>query len=201
MSKKIGILGGTFDPIHNGHIYIAYEAKRLLDLDEIIFVPSGNPPHKDEKNITDSHLRYKMVDLAIRCYDGFVTSDYEVNKQGLSYTYETLMYLKDTLKEAELYFITGADCLIDLEKWKNVNLIMDNCNFVVFNRPGYTKEELYDEKRLVEKKYNKEIIFLDLLQLDISSTWIRQRIREGYRVDFFVPDEVSKIIRDNRLYL
>ncbi|MBK1811336.1 nicotinate-nucleotide adenylyltransferase [Clostridium sp. YIM B02505] len=201
MSKKIGILGGTFDPIHNGHIYIAYEAKRLLDLDEVIFMPSGSPPHKDEKNVTDSHLRYEMVDSAIRCYDGFVTSDYEVNKQGLSYTYETLMHFKDTLKEAELYFITGADCLIDLEKWKSVDLIMDNCNFVVFNRPGYTKEELYDEKRLVEQKYNKEIIFLDLLQLDISSTWIRQRIRDGYMVDFFIPDEVSKIIRENRLYL
>ena len=134
--KKIGIIGGTFDPIHNGHIYIAYEAYKKLDLDLIMFMPNGNPPHKRGKKITNDETRCEMVEKAIAPYSFFAINYYEIKKQGLSFTYETLKYLKNSLDEVDLYFITGADCLMDLHLWRNVDDIMKYCKFVVFNRPG-----------------------------------------------------------------
>ena len=199
--KKIVIVGGTFDPIHNGHIYIAYEAYKKLGLDEVIFMPNGNPPHKRGKNITDDKIRCDMIKKAIAPYSFFAINYYEIEKQGLSFTYETLKYLKQSLGEVELYFITGADCLIDLHLWKNVDQIMKYCNFVVFNRPGFSKESILKEKIKVEKKYNTNIIFLDLLELDISSSLIRERIKNGLEVRFFIPEDVLSIIQRENLYL
>ena len=123
--KKIGVFGGTFDPIHIGHIYIAYEAYKILELDEVIFMPAGNPPHKKWKDITDEIIRYEMVKKAIEPYSFFSINNYEIEKKGLSFTYETLRYLHESFKEVELYFITGADCLINLNSWKNINEILN----------------------------------------------------------------------------
>lgn len=200
--KKIGVLGGTFDPIHNGHLYIAYEAYKKLDLDQIIFMVAGKPPHKREKNITEDEIRLSMVEKAIKPYSFFTVSNYEIEKHGLSFTYETLKYLKDSLgEEVELYFITGADCLVNLETWKNVNDIMALSNFVVFNRPGFGKELLLTQKAQAEEKYNTEIVFLDLLDLEISSSLIRERISKALDVRFFLPEGVLSIIEKEKLYL
>lgn len=199
--KKIGIIGGTFDPIHNGHIYIAYEAYKKLDLDLIMFMPNGNPPHKRGKKITDDKIRCEMVEKAIAPYSFFAINYYEIEKNGLSFTYESLEYLKNSLDEVDLYFITGADCLIDLHLWRNVNDIMKYCKFVVFNRPGFSKESIKDEKAKVEEKYNTNIIFLDLLELDISSSLIRDRIKKGLEVRFFMPEDVLSVIKRENLYL
>ncbi len=199
--KKIGIIGGTFDPIHNGHIYIAYESYKKLDLDSIMFIPNGNPPHKRGKKITDDKIRCEMVEKAISPYSFFTINYYEIEKQGLSFTYETLKYLKKSLGEVDLYFITGADCLVDLHLWKNVSDIMKYCNFVVFNRPGVSKEDIKEQKVKVEEKYNTDIIFLDLLELDISSSLIRDRIENGLEVRFFMPEDVLSVIKRENLYL
>ncbi|MEG0237983.1 MAG: nicotinate-nucleotide adenylyltransferase [Clostridium sp.] len=196
--KKYGIIGGTFDPIHNAHLYIAYEAKEILGLDKVIFIPNGSPPHKKDKNITGASLRYKMVLEAIKDFEDFEVSKYEIEKEGLSYTYETLAYLKED--DVELYFITGADCLVDLDKWKNVSEIFSLCKFVVFTRPGFREEDLIEDKEKAEKKYNGEIIFLNILDLEISSTDIRKRISEGKRIDFFVPRRVLNLIRKEEIY-
>lgn len=191
-------MGGTFDPIHNAHLYIAYEAKELLGLDKVIFIPNGSPPHKDNKNITGASLRYRMVLEAIKDFEDFEVSKYEIEKKELSYTYKTLDHFKED--DVELYFITGADCLVDLDKWKNVSEIFSLCKFVVFTRPGFKEEDLIEEKKRAEKKYNGEIIFLNILDLEISSTDIRKRISEGKRIDFFVPKRVINLIEKENIY-
>lgn len=198
--KRYGMMGGTFNPIHLAHLYIAYEAKETLNLDKVIFMVAGNPPHKKESSVIDSNYRYDMVKMAIKDYPGFEISDYEIQKQGYSYTYETLKYLKGDEGEVELFFIAGADSLMDIEKWKNPELVLSNCTFVAFNRGEYTKEALERQKKKLQDKYNSNIILLDISNLDISSSMIRERIINGKRVDFFIPEKVKKYIEQNKLY-
>lgn len=199
---KVGIIGGTFDPIHNAHLYIAYEAKEQLNLDRVIFMPAGIQPLKTDKKITSSKYRYEMVKEAIKDYEKFEVSDYEINKGGLSFTYETLEHFKslDKNEDVELFFITGADCLMNIEKWKEVKKILSLSNMVVFMRGGADKEKLLLQKDYIEKKYNATIIFLDLKELEISSTDIRNRISEGKKIDFFVPESVKNYIYQKGLY-
>lgn len=198
--RKIGIIGGTFDPIHIGHIYIAYEAYKELELDQVIFMPSGNPPHKKDRNITHEIIRYEMVKKAIEPYSFFSISNYEIEKKGLSFTYETLGHLKESFNEVELYFITGADCLVNLNSWENINEIFRLSNLVVFNRPGFDKEDLLKRKKEFEKEYNTHIFYLDLLNIEISSTLIRERIADSFEVSFFLPSGVMGLINKNNLY-
>jgi nicotinate-nucleotide adenylyltransferase len=200
--KRYGIIGGTFDPIHYAHLYIAYEAKEQLNLDEVIFMPAGKQPLKADKAVTDSKLRYDMVKSAIETYDGFSVSDYEIEKGGLSFTYETLEVFKNNNDEdIELFFITGADCLITLEQWKAVEKIFSLASLVVFPRGGISKEEMMERKELIEEKYNGKIIILNLKELEISSTYIRERVNKNQRIDFFVPSKVADIIYKNDLYI
>ena len=196
--KRIGILGGTFNPIHLAHLYIAYEAKSQLNLDKIIFMPAGSPPHKKDKEVLEASLRYNMVCEAIKSYEDFEISDYEIHKTGYSYTYETLEKFKS--EDNELYFITGADCLMDIEKWKKPEEIFKLSRLVVFNRPGYSKKNLIIQKDKIEMKFNTSIKFLDIIDLEISSSMIRKRIEEGKRVDFFLSKEVLNFIKENNIY-
>jgi len=196
--KRIGILGGTFNPIHLAHLYIAYEAKNQLDLDKIIFMPAGSPPHKRDKVVLEASLRYKMVSEAIKDYEDFEISNYEIQKEGYSYTYETLKNFKSN--DNELYFITGADCLMDIEKWKSPEEIFKLSKFIVFNRAGYSNKDLRIQKDKIEQKFNTTIKFLDIIDLEISSSMIRERINEGKRVDFFLSKEVLNFIKENNIY-
>ena len=197
--KKYGIMGGTFNPIHLAHLYIAYEAKEQLNLDKVIFMPAGNPPHK-KNTIIDAKFRYEMVRKAIEGYEGFEINSYEIEKNGYSYTYETLQYLKSLDDVSEVFFIAGADSLMDIEKWRNTDLVLKNCTFVAFNRGEYNKDILELQKSKLEEKYNAKIILLDVANIDISSSMIRERIAEGRRVDFFLPEGVMKYISENNLY-
>ncbi|WP_125152590.1 nicotinate-nucleotide adenylyltransferase [Clostridium rectalis] len=198
--EKVAIFGGTFDPIHNGHLHIAYEALYGLNLDKIIFMPSGNPPHKIRRMVTDSYIRYELVKMAIRDEKRFEISGYEINRKGLSYTYETLNYFSKKYNKVEWYFLTGVDCLMDLDTWKNIGLILNLCNFVVFNRPGYNKQEILMQKEKVEKRYGKKIIFLDIPLLDISSTEVRRLIQKGQDIRYFLPEGVYNTIKQLKLY-
>ena len=190
--KRYGMMGGTFNPIHLAHLYIAYEAKEELNLDKIIFMVAGNPPHKKESKVIDSKYRYNMVQKAIEGYEGFEISDYEIKKNGYSYTYETLQYLKKQEDNVEVFFIAGADSLMAIEKWSNTDLVLNNCTFVAFNRGEYNKSILE------EQKY--KLVILNVTDIDISSSMIRERIANGKRVDFFLPEEVKKYISENKLY-
>ena len=139
-----------------------------------------------------------MVEKAIDSYDGFEISDYEIKKIGYSYTYETLEAFKSD--DCELFFITGADCLMNIEKWKYPEKIFNLCNFVVFTRGGYDNVKLQKQKDYIEKKYNTSIEFLDIIDLEISSSMIRKRIKENKRVDFFLDKDVLDFIIKNGLY-
>ncbi|MBD7910623.1 MULTISPECIES: nicotinate-nucleotide adenylyltransferase [Clostridium] len=196
--NKVGIIGGSFDPIHFAHLYIAEEAKKRLDLDKVIFIPVGSQPLKQDKKVTEASLRFNMVQLAIKRKVGFTVSDYEIKKKGLSYTYETLEHFKND--GDELYFITGADCLFSLDKWKGVQRIFELCKFAVFTRPGYSDNELIKRKSFIENKYNGKIILLELEGLNISSTEIRKKIFKGESVKNLVPKSVLDIIKEKGLY-
>lgn len=203
--KRYGIIGGTFDPIHNAHLYIAYEAREQLDLDEVIFMPAGKQPFKVNNIVTDSKLRYEMVKIATEPFNEFSVSSYEIEKGGLSFTYETLQHFKgesyDQNEDKELFFITGADCLISIEEWREVEKIFSLATLVVFARDGISKSEMIEKKKIIEEKYNGKIIILDLKELEISSTDIRERINQNKRIDFFVPQKVVDIIYNNELYI
>ena len=199
MIKK-GIFGGTFDPIHNGHLYIAHEALEVLALDSILFMPAGDPPLKTEMKKTDASIRYELVKMAIRSEKKFILSSYEIEQKGLSYTYKTLEHFKTIEPETEWYFITGADCLINLNYWKNVDRILNACRLVVFNRPGYNKENILEQKKKVEGYYKKEIIFLDLNLFDISSTAIKHKIKERRDVSYLLPESVYNTVLELGIY-
>ena len=194
------IFGGTFDPIHNGHMHIAYEALYNLNLDLIIFIPSGNPPHKTKRKVTEGKIRYEMVKSTIKDEAKFHISDCEVNNSELSYTYKTLKYFSTLEPDTKWFFITGADSLINLESWKNVKGILECCTLVVFTRPGYDLAEINEQKKKIEEKYNADIIFLNMPVIDISSTTIKKKISENKNVKYLLPYEAYKIIKELNLY-
>ncbi|MDD3223826.1 MAG: nicotinate-nucleotide adenylyltransferase [Clostridium sp.] len=197
---KKGIIGGTFDPFHNGHLYIAEQAIKLLNLDRIVFIPAGNPPHKKYKNVTDSKIRYKMLCHALKDEKCFEIDNFEILKKGLSYTYETLLYLKKKEPNTEWYFICGLDCLMELETWKNVNVIFSLCKLVVFAREGYDEIQVKKQKEAEEKKYGKKIHLINLPKLNISSSYIRECIESGEDISNIVPEAVNKDIINLKLY-
>lgn len=195
---RVGIIGGTFDPIHLAHIYIAEEAKKKLNLDKVIFMPAGIQPLKTDKKVTEASLRLEMVQKAIEGKIGFEVSDYEIKKEGKSYTYKTLEHFYKEYKD--LYFITGADCLLGIDNWKEIDKIFSLCKFVVFTRPGYNNNELVNKKRFVEEKYNGDIILLEVPEIHISSTEIREKIINNEKVDDILPAVVLDIIKEKGLY-
>jgi nicotinate-nucleotide adenylyltransferase len=199
MNRK-AIFGGTFDPIHNGHINLAYETVNRLNLDKIIFMPSGNPPHKTGNIITDANLRYEMINMVIRNEKYFELSSYEINNPRLSFTYKTMEYYSNLEPTTEWYFLTGADCLMEIDSWKNVDRILKSCKLVVFNRPGYSLEKIIEQKNKVERFYNSKITLLTSNLLAISSTTIRNFIKEGKNVSSMIPQCIENVINEIGLY-
>ncbi len=197
---KKAIFGGTFDPIHIGHLHIAYEALYSLILDEIIFIPNGNPPHKSNKRITNSEIRYEMVKEAISNEPKFSISDYEITKREISYTYNTIEHFKNLEPTTEWYFLVGLDSLMGLKSWKNVKRILECCTLVVFNRSGYTNEEVTKMKCEIEEEYGKRIIILPISILEISSTEIKYKISQGKVINYLIPPSAEKIINKYNLY-
>ena len=197
---KKAIFGGTFDPIHIGHVHIAYEALYNLHLDKILFMPAGNPPHKVNKKITDAEIRYELVKRAIEKEANFEISDYEINKKENSYTYETVELFNKLEPNIEWYFLIGVDSLMDLASWRNVDRILKSCKLVVYNRAGFTVEEVLKQKQNIEQKFHGEIIFLNMPIIDISSTDIRNNIKKGRNVNYLLPCGVGEIIDKFQLY-
>lgn len=184
---KIGILGGTFNPIHNGHLKIAENAMQEYHLDKVIFLTSGNPPHKRNDKILDASIRHVMVKKAIEGRGGFFADDYEVKKEDYSYTLYTLMHYRELYPDDEIYFIIGGDSLVNFHLWHKPDEILKLCKILAYNRSGDEADFDFADK-----------IHGDLL--DVSSTKVRELVKNGGDISDFVPSEVAEFIKKYRLY-
>lgn len=199
--KRIGILGGTFDPIHNGHLYIAENARHFMQLDEVVFIPSANPPHKTKKNITAAHHRLAMCSLAIANNSHFSVSDIELRRTGLSYTLITLQELQGLYGEStDIFFIIGADMLMDLPNWYQAAELLENHNFIAVARQGLDLSAISSSSILLQQ-YSHKLTLLNILPLDISATAIRRTLAQGAKIRYIVPEAVYNYIIDMKLYL
>ncbi|MBU4312867.1 MAG: nicotinate-nucleotide adenylyltransferase [Candidatus Omnitrophica bacterium] len=186
---RIGILGGTFDPVHNGHLHLAREVSRKLKLSKIIFIPTYLPPHKQGAGIATAMHRCNMLRLATRNRKGFQVSGIEIKRKGRSYSVETLRQLKKRYgARQELYFITGSDS--SRYRWKNLSEILRLCRFIVVKRPGFSI-----------KTASPRLITMDIKARDISSTDIRRRVKRGLAITNLVPKAVALYIDKHGLYL
>lgn len=197
---KIGIMGGTFNPIHLGHLLLADYAREACNLDKILFIPTGNSYMKDSGEIISGKLRLKMVELAIEGVESFECTDLEIAREGNTYTCDTLMELKSIYPDAKFYFITGADSFLGIHKWKNPEIVMANATLVVVTRDGVSYERLEEHKKFLLENYKGEVEIVQFPTVDISSTDIRTRIKTGKSIHFQVPDKVHEYIMENKLY-
>ncbi|NLT94432.1 MAG: nicotinate-nucleotide adenylyltransferase [Clostridia bacterium] len=200
--KALGIMGGTFDPIHYGHLVTAEVVRSEFNLEKVYFVPSGNPPHKDPVKVTDSQHRYLMTILAITTNKYFEASSIEVDRIGKSYTYDTVKYFKENYPEYDIYFITGADAIKEILTWHRVEELLDLCYFVAATRPGYDLEDLKKkELKVLPKAYLERITIIEVPAMAISSTGIRKRVREGKPIKYLLPEAVEHYIYKKGLYI
>lgn len=199
MLKRIGIMGGTFSPIHLGHIKLAKAAYLEFNLDKVLFIPSGNSYLKSD--VLDSKYRLDMTRLAVKDYDYFEVSTMEIDRGGASYSYETLEELRRIYPDSKLYFIVGADSFLYMDKWKEPSKIFKNATVLVAVRDETTLDELKETALIYKNTYNAVCEFLSIDYINISSTEIRERIHEGKPVERMVPKSVYEYIKDNDLYL
>ncbi|MEI8171958.1 MAG: nicotinate-nucleotide adenylyltransferase [Deltaproteobacteria bacterium] len=212
---KWGLLGGTFDPIHTGHLRCAEEILEIFDLNRIIFIPASKPPHKIHGDITSFHHREQMITLAIEGNPVFSFSDVEKRRENTSYSVETVEYiLKKYMENLELYFILGQDAFHAIQTWREWEKLLLLCNFVVMTRPGYENKGLegilpapfasrftYDDNVKGFRGPTGHVIFFrEVTFLDISSSDIRQRVKQGKSIKFLVPETVRHYIAKNYLY-
>jgi len=199
---KIGIAGGTFDPIHYGHLIIAEEIRESCGLDKVLFIPSGNPPHKDTRCVTSAEHRFNMVAAAISTNGFFEASRLEMERTGYAYTVDTLQELRNLYGEnVGLYFIIGADVVWDLLKWKQPERLFAMCEFIVAFRPACRMDSFVKEVEMLRTKHSARINIADTPVIDISSTAIRERAKTGRSLKYLVPEAVEDYILQNGLYL
>lgn len=188
--RRIGLLGGTFNPIHMGHLILAREAMQAIRLDKLIFVPAYIPPHKTTKYLSAARHRFNMVSLAIRDNPRFSISDFEIRSKRKSYSIFTVTKFKEDYgKNVKLFFIAGSDSLMKLSQWKDINKIMKMATFVIATRPGFPIG-----------KIPKRIVRIKITPIDISSKHIRSLIRKNISIRYLVPEAVRHYIVENRLY-
>jgi len=213
--KRIGVFGGTFDPIHLGHIRIGERVKDFFSLEKVFYIPSYSPPHKDSSKITDAPLRFRMVEIALRGRDGLIPSAIEISRKGKSYTIDTLRELKRIYKNSMLFLIIGVDAFLEIKTWKDWKSLLKDYSLIVVSRPGYKLEEA--EKLIIEegfsfervnyfenKKINGKYPCIYLFEMDspqISSREIREKVKKGESIEGLVLPEVERYIIENELYL
>ena len=195
MRPRIGIMGGTFDPIHHGHLVAASEVADRFELERVIFVPTGQPWQKADKQVTEAEHRYLMTVIATAANPRFEVSRVDIDREGPTYTVDTLRDLRALHPDAEFYFITGADALGSILSWRDWEEMFDDATFVGVTRPGYvlSEEMLPPEKR-------REVELIDVPAMAISSTDCRERSEQGRPVWYLVPDGVVQYIAKNQLY-
>lgn len=198
---KIGILGGTFDPIHNGHLRIGTSAYNEFGLDSIWFMPTGIPPHKKDHKITEGEMRRDMVNLAIADTPYFLYSDFEMKREGNTYTAQTLSLLHEAYRGDEFYFIAGADSLYQIEQWYHPELVMKLAVILAAGRAYRQWHRSFEEQiEYLTKRYGARIYPLHIPEMDVSSEEIRAAVAQGHSVRAYVPEAVADYINDRGLY-
>lgn len=188
MTKKIGILGGTFDPPHLGHLLIASEVQHALQLSEIWFIPNQIPPHKIDDHFTESEHRLNMLRIAVKDHADFSVNTIELEREGPSYTYDTLRLLREEFPEHTFYFIIGADMIEYLPNWHKIDEVIKLVTFVGVKRSGYQTKTIYP------------VVEVEIPQFEVSSTMLRERLRSSGNTDFLLPVDVKRYIEENHLY-
>lgn len=197
--KKYGIFGGSFNPIHYGHLMICEYIKEEMGLEKVIFIPTGNPPHKDLELSAED--RYEMVRLAISPNPDFEISDIETTRVKKSYTVDTIRELKKIYKEEKLYFLIGLDSLFQLKTWMKIGDLSQEIEFVVALRPGYLdREEINKEIDFLRENFGTKINLIKTPLYEISSTDLRDRIREGKSLRYLIPKKVLDYIEESGFY-
>jgi len=200
--SKIGVLGGTFDPIHLGHLIVAEDLRQKLGLGEVLFVPAGRPwlKLKEEKPISPAEHRLAMVRLAVASNPYFKVSTMEIDRPGLSYSIDTVLELKAKLgAKSEIYFIVGPDALAELPKWKDPARLVEICQVVGIGRPGHAQADLSTLESSIPG-VSQRIMLMNVPQIDISATEIRRQVAQGLSIRYLVPEAVEKYIQEHELY-
>lgn len=196
-TSRIGIMGGTFDPLHMAHLIAAEEAMNAFDLDRVIFMPAGDPPHKSEDPVSDAEHRYAMTLIGTAENAAFEVSRLEIERPGPSYSVDTIRALRGILgPEVEMYFIAGADEILEIESWHESEALPEMARFIAVPRPGFDLAEL---ERL-PPKFRASIEVLRMREVSISATNIRQRVAACKSIRYLVPEGVEAYIRKNGLY-
>nr|WP_300002099.1 nicotinate-nucleotide adenylyltransferase [Tissierella sp.] len=198
---KIGIMGGTFNPIHLGHLVLSEHIREEMGLDKIIFIPTGHPPHKDNSEVIEGYHRKAMVELSIGDNPCFDLSDIELKRIQKSYTIDTIYELKELYKDDRLIMIIGGDSLINIESWKEAEKLLREIEFVVADRVLREKKDIVEEIKRLNNKYEADIKYFDTPLIEISSTEIRDRMRSGKSIKYLVKEEVYRYILEKGLYI
>lgn len=198
---KIGIMGGTFDPVHNGHLMIGEQAYKEYGLLEVWYMPSGHPPHKKNRNVTEPATRLAMTKLAVNAHKGFVCSDFEVNRIGYTYTAQTLRLLHEAYPEHSFYFIIGADSLYEIENWYEPDQVLAQAVILTARREYEEADRSMDRQiAYLSSKYEADIRILHCGEMDISSAELLRLVAKGESIAAYVPEEVAAYIKTHGLY-
>ncbi len=197
---RIGIFGGSFDPIHVGHLMLAQAALERFQLDKVLFMPAKLSPFKQKLTMTKAETRCFMVELAIQGNQGFEVSDLELNRPKPCYTIDTIRILKQQYPGVKIYFIAGADSIMELEGWMTFEELLQEVVFLAAYRPSHTRAQLESEVMRLNKKYQADIRLVDFPDIDISSSYIRETIMRGGSARYLVPDKVLEFIHNEGVY-
>lgn len=198
--KKVGIMGGTFNPVHMGHLLLAENAYSMFSLDEILFIPSGCSYMKDPRGILDGPTRLHMTALSISDNPHFSLSSMEIDRGGYTYTCQTLEQLEQENPDCDYYFIMGADSLFQMENWKDPDVIFQKAVILAAVREGRDLRELEAKSKQLAERFQARIHQVPIGNIDISSSDIRQRVREGRSIRYLVHDRLREYIEENQLY-
>jgi nicotinate-nucleotide adenylyltransferase len=193
---KIGLFGGTFDPVHIGHLIFAETVRSDYGLNRILFIPAAVPPHKPGIRVSSAEDRLEMLKLAIEDYSHFEVSDVEIRRGSISYTIDTIQWFQESefWKENTFFLIIGSDSLYDMKHWKHPEKILSKIRVLVIERPGFSREKIGNTG-------SKQIQWISVPQMDISSTEIRKRVQERKTIRYWVPRKVEDFIHDREMYL
>lgn len=198
--RRVGIMGGTFNPIHYSHLILAENAYKSFNLDSVVFIPNDEPPHKSNKALVSDEHRLKMLHLAVDDVSYFKISTIEIDRGGYSYSSDTMTELCQRHPDTDYYFIMGADSLFQIEKWHEARVFMSHCGILAAVRDHVTTDEMHKQMDYLAEKYGVEIHLLPVPDIQLSSRFIRQRIQNGQTIKYFLPKEVEAYIYEEGLY-